>query len=90
MKRLTIKQKDNLGNEIFLEGIATYHDDESNKDFIVYTDKKFDNDGKLRIFFSLYKIVNGEIELVEVKTNEERKIGLEIIKEIIDDLKETN
>lgn len=87
MERLTIKHKDKNGNEILLEGIATYHDDETNKDYIVYTDKQFDSDGKLRVFFSLYKVVNGEIELVEVQTNEERMVGLEIIKEVIGSLK---
>lgn len=88
MERLTFKHKDIDGNDILLEGIATYHDDELNKDFIVYTDKKFDKDGKLRVFFALYKTVNGEIELIETKTAEEKKIGLEIIKEVIGSLKE--
>ena len=86
MERLVIKSKDKDGKDILLEGIATYHEDEINKDFIVYTDKTFDENGKLKIYFSLYVNIDGNIKLIDEMNNEERKIGLMLIKEIIKDI----
>lgn len=86
MERLIIKSKDKFGKEIELEGIATYHDDELNKDFIVYTDKTFDETGKLKVYYSLYEKVNDNIKLIDITSNEERKVGLMLIKEIIKDI----
>lgn len=83
MKQLTIKTKDKI-----LEVIATYHDKELNKDFILYTDKTYNKDGRLNIFYSLYENVDNNIKLIDIKTNEERKIGLMLVKEVINSLYE--
>ena len=90
MERFIIKEKDKYGNIVELEGIATYHDELLNKDFIVYTDKTFDKNGKLKVYFSLYTKDDNNIKLVEVKTNEEKQIGLMLIKEIVKDLYNNN
>ena len=83
MKQLTIKTKDKI-----LEVIATYHDEELNKDFILYTDKTYNKDGRLNVFYSLYENVDNNIKLIDIKTNEERKIGLMLVKEVINSLYE--
>lgn len=81
MEKLTIKTNDKI-----LEVIATYHDEELNKEFILYTDNTYDKDGRLNIVYSLYENVDNNIKLIDIKTNEERKIGLMLVKEIISSL----
>ncbi len=86
MDRLVFNRKVN-GKDIECDAIATYHDDNTNKDFIVYTDKTLNEEGKLRIYYSYYKMNNNIIELSPVEDLEGKKIGLELIKEVISDMK---
>ena len=69
------------------EIFATYHDDENNKDFIVYTDKTFTKDNKINLYYSLYKNVNNGIILINTESLEDKKIGLQLVQEILKDLK---
>lgn len=76
--------KDNKDNkETICYTVATYHDDESNKDFIIYTDNTYNEKKELNIYYSLYKIIDNNIKLMEIKNNNDRKLALELIKEII-------
>lgn len=75
------------GNKTICEAIATYHDDDTNKDFIVYTDKTLDENNKLKVYYSLYQRVGNNIKLIDITDPEDKKIGLELIKEIISDIK---
>lgn len=86
MERLTFIIKDKE-KEVTCEVIATYHDDVTNKDFIVYTDKTINEDGKLNLYYSLYKMIDNSIKLIETKEIEDKKIGLELVQEIIKMLK---
>ena len=90
MERMEFTTKDKLGNEIVCEVIATYHDDDTNKDYIVYTDKTLDENKKLKVYYGLYEKVGKGIKLKEAKTPEEKSIGLQIIKEILNDLNKLN
>ena len=83
--QFTITNKDN--KKIVCDVIATYHDEERNKDFIVYTDRVLDNDTHLKLYYSLYQKKDNKIKLIDIVDNEDKKIGLEIIKNIIKDLK---
>ena len=90
MERMEFTTKDKLGNEIVCEVIATYHDDDTNKDYIVYTDKTLDKNKKFKVYYGLYEKVDNGIKLKEAKTPEEKSIGLQIIKEILNDLNKLN
>lgn len=83
MERLVINSIDEYGNEVLFEVIATYHDDKLNKDFIIYTDKTYDEKGKLNVYYSLYEKCDNNIKLINTENSEERKIGLMLIKEIM-------
>ncbi len=87
MKSMQFEMKDKLGNIIICDVIATYHDDDTNKNFIVYTDRTFDENKKLKVYYSLYEQLNNSIKLIDIKDPEDKKIGLQLIKEIIKDLK---
>ena len=90
MERMEFTTKDKFGNEIVCEVIATYHDDNTNKDYIVYTDKTLDENKKLKVYYGLYEKVDNGIKLKEAKTPEEKSIGLQIIKEILNDINKLN
>ena len=80
-----VKNKDNV--EELCEVIATYHDDETSKDFIVYTNGKYTEDNKLKLYYSLYETIGDSIKLINVESLEDKKIGLQLIQEIIKDMK---
>ena len=80
--------KDKNGNKITCEVIATYHDDETNKDYIVYTDKTLDENKKLKIYYSLYKQIDNNIKLIDITDINDKKIGLKLIEELINDIRE--
>ena len=75
------------GQKIICEIIATYHDDNTDKDFIVYTDKSFNDDKKLNLYYSLYERQNKSIRLIDIMDSKDKEIGLEMIKQIINDIK---
>ena len=77
----------NNGKETICEVIATYHDDDTYKDFIVYTDRTLTSDNKLKLYYSLYESVNNGIKLINVESPEDKKIGLKLIQEILKNLK---
>ena len=67
--------------------IATYHNNDTNKDYIVYTDNKLNEEQKLNVYYSLYEKKNDSIKLIDITTDEDRRIGLELIKDIINKIK---
>ena len=73
-------------NKIICDVIATYHDDSTNKDFIVYTDNTYDKNNQLMIYYSLYKYVNNSINLIEITDLEDKKIGLQLVQELLKDI----
>lgn len=77
----------NNGKETICEVIATYHDDNTKKDFIVYTDKVLNSDNKLKLYYSLYENVDNGIKLINVESSEDKKIGLRLIQEILKDIR---
>ena len=86
MKSMKFEITNNNGKKIICEVIATYHYDETNKDFIVYTDGSYNVNNKLNLFYSLYKEKDNAIELIDIISIEDKKIGLELIKELLNDM----
>ena len=78
---------DRTGKKVICDVIATYHDDDTNKDFIVYTDRSLDENHKLKVYYSLYSMIQNKIKLIDITDVEDKKIGLELIKEIINVMK---
>ena len=52
--------------EITCNAIATYHDDNLNKDFIIYTDNTYNEKKELNIYYSLYKRIDNNIKLINL------------------------
>ena len=81
MQEITLIGYEN-GIKVIYDVIATYHDDITNKDYVIYTDKKTDKSNNLNLFYSVYTYDNDTIKLLETNDLEDKKIGLELIKEI--------
>lgn len=83
MQDLSFVATNKNGKKVKYQTIATYQDEKQNKNFIIYTDKTYDATGKLKIYYSLFETVNNKMKLIEITTNEDKKIALKIIKEVI-------
>ena len=78
-----MEKKSFVFNNINYEVIATYHDDQENKNYILYTDKLLDKNNKLNIYSALYYEQDNNIKLIEITTNKDKKITYELISQII-------
>lgn len=77
-----------IENGITYHVIATYYDKEyTKKNYMLYTNNNF-KDGKLQVFYSIYEeYPDKKIKLLELKTAEEKKVGLAFLKAILEDTK---
>ncbi len=87
MDRMQFETIDKDGNTIMCEVIATYHNDDDNKDYIIYTDNTFDENKKLKVYYALYEMLDNKIKIKAAKTNDEKRVGLELVKTILEELK---
>ena len=87
MESMQFETTNKEGKKVVCEVIATYHDDNTNKDFIIYTDKSFDDNKRLSLYYSLYEKRNNNIKLIDITNAEDKRIGLEIIKELVNDIR---
>lgn len=71
------------GSIINCDALATYHHDENNKDYVVYTDWSTTDEDNLRLYYSLYKEVNGNIKLIDITDLEDQEIGMQLVQAII-------
>ena len=80
-----------IENGITYHVIATYYDKEyTKKNYMLYTDNNF-KDGQLQVFYSIYEeYPDKKIKLLELKTPEEKKVGLAFLKAILEDTKGQN
>ena len=65
------------------EALATYHHEENNKDYIVYTDGSLTEEDNLRLYYSLYEEVNNNIKLIDITDIEDQEIGMQLVQAII-------
>ena len=87
MEKLEFLVTDSLGKKTKCEIIATYHDNETNKDYMVYTDKTLTEDNKLKIYHTVYEQVGNSIKLIDSDDPKDKKIGLELINEVLKNIR---
>lgn len=76
---MKINAIDNNGNLKEYDAILTYHSDEFNKDYAVYTDNVYNSDNELQIYISEYNSKDLESIVKTISNNEEfNKIKTEI------------
>lgn len=76
---MKINAIDTNGNLKEYDTILTYHSDEFNKDYIVYTDNIYNSNNELQIYISEYNKEDSERLVKEITNNNEyNKIKFEI------------
>lgn len=83
-ERITFKVKDEKGNDVECEVLFTFESDETNKNYMVYTDYTKDEDNNTRVYASIYDPKDEEPILQPIETEKEWKI----IETILDQIQE--
>ena len=65
---------DNKGKERLCEVLFTFESEETNKNYIVYTDNTKDEEGNVRVYASIYKTKGEKTELESIESEREWKI----------------
>lgn len=68
------------------EVVATIHDDDTNKDFVIYTDEALDKNKGLTISCVLYHEENGEFIPEKIMEEEDKETAKELIQEVLEKL----
>ncbi len=70
----TIKVTNDKGETIVCDILFTFDSEETNKSYIVYTDNSKDENGKVRVFASIYNPNDPKTKLEDIKTDKEWKV----------------
>ena len=89
-KENTFKVIDKDGKEIEFEILFTFESDETNKNYMVYTDNTKDENGNTKVYSSVFKPDAEPLELLPVETEREWKIIETIITSITEENKKDN
>lgn len=89
-KENTFKVIDKEGKEIEFEILFTFESDETNKNYMVYTDNTKDENGNTKVYASVFKPDAEPLELLPVETEREWKIIETIITSITEENKKDN
>ena len=89
MKEELVKFKvfDDNGKEVECEVLFTFESDETNKNYIVYTDNTTDEEGNTKVYASIYTPNSEDLNLQPIETDKEWKIIEVILNEIQDEVK---
>lgn len=81
-ERMTFKVKDNEGKDIECEVLFTFESEETNKNYMVYTDNTTDESGNIKVYASIYQPDQEPTVLEPIETEKEWKIIETILDEI--------
>lgn len=74
MKKNTFSMIDENGNEIVYDVLFTFENEETNKNYIVYTDNTTDEAGNVQVYASTYDPENPQSKLESIETEKEWKV----------------
>jgi uncharacterized protein YrzB (UPF0473 family) len=81
-EKMTFKVINDEGKEIECEVLFTFESEETNKNYIVYTDNTTDEEGNTKVYASIYYPDQEETKLEPIETEKEWKIIESILDEI--------
>ena len=84
MKKNSFSMIDENGNESFYDVLFTFESEETNKNYIVYTDNTRDETGNIEVYASIYDPNDPNSKLEAITTDKEWKV----IETILDTLQE--
>ena len=88
MEENSFTMKDENGKEIKYDVLFTFQMEETNKDYIVYTDNTTDKEGNIQVYASVYRNEEGKMNLEAIETDNEWKTIETILKEVQNNNKE--
>lgn len=62
------------GEKVICDILFTFDNEETNKSYMVYTDNTKDENGKVRVYASIYDPADPKSKLEEIKTEKEWKV----------------
>lgn len=74
MDKNTIKVTNDKGEQIVCDILFTFDSEETGKSYIVYTDNTKDENGKVRVYASIYNPSDPKTKLEDIKTDKEWKV----------------
>ena len=74
MKKNTFSMIDEKGNEVVYDVLFTFENDETNKNYIVYTDNSRDETGNIQVYASIYDPEDPKSKLEAITTEKEWKV----------------
>ena len=86
-ERITFKLFDEEGKEVEYEVLFTFESNETNKNYIVYTDNTTDSEGNIKVYASIYEpnedgTINDNTILKPIETDAEWKVIETILNEL--------
>ena len=84
MKKNSFSMIDENGKEVVYDVLFTFESEETNKNYIVYTDNTKDENGNIEVYASIYDPDDPKSKLEAIKTDKEWKV----IETILDTLQE--
>ena len=87
MKKSSFTMIDQNGNEVVYDVLFTFENDETNKNYIVYTDNTKDADGNIEVYASIYDPENPKSKLEAIKTEKEWKVIDTILSTLQEEIK---
>lgn len=88
---MKINAVDKNGKILEYDAILTYHSEEYNKHYVVYTNNEYDENNELIIYISSYNLTNPETIVKDIEDKDEyNKIKLEINKILLTIKNETD
>lgn len=89
-KKNTFTVVNDEGKEIVCEILFTFESDETNKNYIVYTDNTTDKQGNIKVYASIFDPESETSDLQPIETDREWKIIETILEEIQKENKKQN
>lgn len=87
MKKNTFSMIDENGNEVVYDVLFTFESEETNKNYIVYTDNTKDENGNIEVYASIYDPKNPKSKLEAIETEKEWKVIETILNTLQEEIK---
>lgn len=87
MKKNTFTMVDQEGNEIVYDVLFTFESEETNKNYIVYTDQSKDANGNIQVYASIYDPGDPNSKLEAITTEKEWKVIETILETLQEEIK---
>ena len=87
MKKNTFSMLDENGNEIIYDVLFTFESEETNKNYIVYTDNTKDETGNVEVYASIYDPNDPHSKFEAIETEKEWKVIETILNTLQEEIK---